>query len=80
MNQSLVAVLEVVSLPFLFGSFPFSAYLGTPLRVLFFLEHGCVVLGLCYIDAVRQPSLFLAYRDMDILLLDSDHGGAKTVI
>ena len=37
---------------------PFSAYLGIPLRVMFFFGHGCVVLGLCCIDAVRQPSLF----------------------
>ena len=38
--------------------FPFSPYLGIPLPVMFFLGHGCVVLGLCCIDAVRQPSLF----------------------
>ena len=35
---------------------PCSAHLGTPLRVMFFPGHVCVGLGLCYIDAVRQPS------------------------
>ena len=25
---------------------------------MFFFGHGCLVLGLCCIDAVRQPSLF----------------------
>ena len=29
-----------------------------------FLGHGCVVLGLCCIDAARQPSLSLPYRDI----------------
>ena len=39
----------------------FSAYLGTPFRVLFICGHGRV-LGFSNIDIVRQPSLFLDLR------------------
>ena len=35
-----------------------SASLGALVRVMFICGHGYVVLGLCFIDAVRQPSLF----------------------
>ena len=38
-----------------------------PLRVTFFFGHGCVVLGLCCIDAVLQPSLFLDVQGQTFL-------------